>query len=76
MKRVIAEVPEAAIVSGPGRPGRGADDDVQLSHKRRAARITHVLDKFKARRMGDFDRDLSMSWRSGQSGEYTAGVQR
>ena len=56
MKRVIAEMPETAIVSGPGRLGRGADDNV--SHKRRAARITHVLDKFKARRMGYFDRDL------------------
>jgi hypothetical protein len=39
MKRVVAEVPEAAIVSGPGRLGHGADGDVYRAVKRRVARM-------------------------------------
>ena len=40
MKRVVAEVPEAAIVSGPGRLGHGADGDVSCHQ---APGRTHVL---------------------------------
>ena len=53
----IAEVPEVAIVSGPASGRLG-----YRTVKRRAARITPVLDmldRLKARQMnGDFDRHL------------------
>ena len=40
MKRVIAEVPETAIVSGPGRLGRGADDKYRTSAGPHASRMS------------------------------------
>jgi hypothetical protein len=54
-KRVIAEEPEAAIVSGPGRLRRGADSGASCRQARQAPGRTHhacpFLGRLKARRM-------------------------